>query len=138
MDQSRTIQIEHFETVVQLDDVIGQAQAVSSNLGDQRRIFENIGNKLVSVSSKFPLVNGVLNSIRRKKSRVSIQSMQVLPCLISWLDRYEHSFSSTPSLSIFHSHMAMRCLIYTEAYLFNFNAPVLVEGGIAIALSRDF
>lgn len=57
---------------MQLDDVIGQAQAVSSNLGEQRQLFENIGNKLVSVSSKFPVVNGVMNAIRRKKNRASL------------------------------------------------------------------
>lgn len=55
---------------LQLDDVIGQAQAVSTNLGEQRRIFENIGSKLVNVSSKFPVVNGVMNAIRRKKNKV--------------------------------------------------------------------
>lgn len=55
---------------MQLDDVIGQAQAVTSSLGEQRRIFENIGGKLVSVSAKFPMVNGVMNAIRRKKNKV--------------------------------------------------------------------
>jgi Golgi SNAP receptor complex protein 1 len=55
---------------LQLDDVIGQAQAVSSSLGEQRSIFSNIGNKLVGVSSKFPMVNGVMNAIRRKKNKV--------------------------------------------------------------------
>jgi len=58
-------------TSVQLDDVIGQAQAVSSSLGEQRGLFDNIGTKLAGVSGKFPVVNGVLNSIRRKKNKVT-------------------------------------------------------------------
>lgn len=55
---------------VQLDAVLGQASAVSGNLGDQRRLFEGTGNKLMTLTAKFPLVNNVLNSIRRKKSKV--------------------------------------------------------------------
>jgi len=55
-----------------LDDVIGQAQAVSSSLGEQRGLFDNIGTKLAGVSGKFPVVNGVLNSIRRKKNKDSL------------------------------------------------------------------
>ena len=55
---------------LQLDDVIGQAQAVSTSAGEQGRIFDNIGSKLVSVSSKFPMVNGIMNGIRRKKNKV--------------------------------------------------------------------
>ena len=55
---------------MQLDDVIGQAQAVSTSVGEQGRIFDNIGSKLVSVSSKFPMVNGIMNGIRRKKNKV--------------------------------------------------------------------
>lgn len=58
---------------VQLDDVMGTAEAVTGSLGEQRRIFDNIGGKLISVSSKFPLVNGVMNAIRRKKSKVSVR-----------------------------------------------------------------
>ena len=50
--------------------MIGQAQAVSSSLGEQRGLFDNIGTKLAGVSGKFPVVNGVLNSIRRKKNKV--------------------------------------------------------------------
>ena len=56
--------------MVQLDAVLGQASAVSSNLGEQRRLFENTGSKLMTLTAKFPLVNSVLNSIRKKKSKV--------------------------------------------------------------------
>ena len=57
---------------LQLDDVIGQANSVSSNLAQQRGLFENIGSKIVNVSSKFPAVNSVMNAIKRKKNKVCI------------------------------------------------------------------
>lgn len=59
-----------------MDDVLSQAQAVSTNLVDQRRLFENIGDKMVTIGSKFPAVNGLLNAIRRKKNKVRIELSQ--------------------------------------------------------------
>ena len=56
--------------MLQLDDVLGQAQAVAGGLGEQRHLFDNVGAKLEGVATRFPLVNGLLNSIRRKKSKV--------------------------------------------------------------------
>ncbi len=53
-----------------MEDVLGQAQAVSSNLGEQRRIFDNMGLKLENVTSRFPMVGSLLTAIRRKKSKV--------------------------------------------------------------------
>lgn len=55
---------------VQMDDAMGQAQAVASSLADQRQTFDNIGGKLMTIGNKFPIVNGLLNMIRRKKNRV--------------------------------------------------------------------
>lgn len=52
-----------------MDDVMGQAQAVARNLTEQRQLFSNIGDKLLSVAAKYPAVNGLLNAIRRKKSK---------------------------------------------------------------------
>lgn len=52
--------------------MINQAQAVSSNLGQQGRIFDNVGLKLENVAAKFPLVSGLLTAIRRKKNKVSL------------------------------------------------------------------
>ena len=49
---------------------MGTAQAVASSLADQRQTFDNIGGKLMTIGSKFPIVNGLLNAIRRKKNRV--------------------------------------------------------------------
>ncbi|GIL67626.1 hypothetical protein Vafri_20975 [Volvox africanus] len=52
-----------------VDDLLSQASNVSGNLMQQRRMFEGIGDKLVAVGSRFPVVNGLLNAIRRKKSK---------------------------------------------------------------------
>lgn len=62
-----------------MEDVIEQADAVSRNLKDQRRVFETIGDKLMSIGSKFPVVNGLLKAIGRKKSRDTI----ILACVIA-------------------------------------------------------
>jgi Golgi SNAP receptor complex protein 1 len=61
---------------MQMDDAMGQAQAVASSLADQRQMFDNIGSKLMTIGNKFPIVNGLLNAIRRKKNRV--QSMTTI------------------------------------------------------------
>ena len=54
----------------QIDDVLGQAHAVTGNLKDQRGILDNVGSKLENVAARFPMVTGLLNAIRRKKNRV--------------------------------------------------------------------
>ncbi|KAK3238543.1 hypothetical protein CYMTET_51458 [Cymbomonas tetramitiformis] len=55
-----------------LDDVIGQAQATMSNLTSQRSIFEDMGTRLNQVGTKFPVIGGILNAIKRKKSQDTI------------------------------------------------------------------
>jgi golgi SNAP receptor complex member 1 len=55
-----------------LDDALSQATALGSNLRDQRSLLDNIGNKMMTVGSKFPVVNGLMNAIRRRKSRDTI------------------------------------------------------------------
>lgn len=75
-----------------LDDVIGQADAVRSNLLDQRRVVDGIGDKLYNLGSKFPVVNGLLNAIRRKKNRDSIVLGSVISAcclflLIYWVNK---------------------------------------------------
>ncbi|MEW5297260.1 MAG: hypothetical protein WDW36_000483 [Sanguina aurantia] len=52
-----------------VDEILAQAHTVSSNLLDQRRIFGNITDRLLTLGSRFPVVNGLLNAIRRKKSK---------------------------------------------------------------------
>ena len=49
---------------------MGQAQEVAFNLREQRQLFSNIGDKLLSVAAKYPAVSGLLNAIRRKRSKV--------------------------------------------------------------------
>lgn len=55
----------------QVDDMLAQAQSVSRSLLEQRRIFSNVQDKLVTVGERFPVINGLLNAVRRKKSKVS-------------------------------------------------------------------
>lgn len=56
--------------LVQVDDMLAQAQSVSRSLLEQRRIFTNVQDKLGVIGEKFPAISGLLNAIRRKKSRV--------------------------------------------------------------------
>lgn len=49
---------------------MGTAQGVSANLGQQRQVFEGISGKMVTLGARFPIVNSLLNAIRRKKSKV--------------------------------------------------------------------
>ena len=49
---------------------MGTANAVAGNVKEQSNLFENIGDKVVTLGSKFPAVNAVLNAVRRKKSKV--------------------------------------------------------------------
>lgn len=71
---------------MQLDDVMGTATAVAGRVGEQSRIFENIGNKVLAVGAKFPAINGIINAVRRKKSKVYFAMMRLhslCQCLIS-------------------------------------------------------
>jgi len=52
-----------------VDDMLAQAQSVSKGLLEQRRGFESVQDKLATVGERFPVVNGLLNAIRRKKSK---------------------------------------------------------------------
>ena len=62
---------------MQLDEVMGTATAVAGRVGEQSRIFENIGNKVLAVGAKFPAINGVINAVRRKKSKVGSVIMRL-------------------------------------------------------------
>lgn len=52
-----------------LDEVMGTAQSVGAGLGQQRTVFEGIGGKMSSLGAKFPVVNTLLNAVRRRKNR---------------------------------------------------------------------
>ena len=55
-----------------MDEVMAQAGHVATSLRDQGGLFDNIGNKLASAGAKFPVINGLMNMIRRRKSRDTI------------------------------------------------------------------
>lgn len=47
-----------------MDHVLGQAAMVAGSLGEQRRLFESMNSKVLTVGSQFPLLNGILGRIR--------------------------------------------------------------------------
>lgn len=76
-----------------LDDVMGSATAVAGRVGEQSRIFENIGNKVLAVGAKFPAINGIINAVRRKKSKdtiilASVISLCTVFILIYWISKH--------------------------------------------------
>ncbi len=52
-----------------IDNVVQQAYNVASGLGRQRDIFVGVDGRLGQLGSKFPVMNSMLNAIRRKKNR---------------------------------------------------------------------
>jgi hypothetical protein len=70
--------------VFQVDDMLAQAQSVSRSLLEQRRIFSNVQDKLVTVGERFPVINGLLNAVRRKKSKV--RELSDVLWLLLWRD----------------------------------------------------
>eukprot|EP00899_Mesostigma_viride_P016697 jgi/Mesvir1/25028/Mv16968-RA.1 len=79
-------------STAQLDDVLGQAQQTISILAQQRSLFTDIGAKINAVGAKFPLVNSVMNQIKRKKSKDTIILASVIAgctlfTLIYWLSK---------------------------------------------------
>jgi Golgi SNAP receptor complex protein 1 len=55
-----------------VDEMLAQAGAVSRGLADQRRAFESVGDRLAQMGERFPAVHGLLNAVRRKKSRDTV------------------------------------------------------------------
>lgn len=75
-----------------LDDVMGMAQGVATGLGQQRALFTGIGGKLAGVGSRFPVVNSLLNAIRRRKNRdnvilAGVVALCTLLLLIYWVNK---------------------------------------------------
>eukprot|EP01024_Parvocaulis_polyphysoides_P040539 TRINITY_DN36910_c0_g2_i1.p1 TRINITY_DN36910_c0_g2~~TRINITY_DN36910_c0_g2_i1.p1 ORF type:complete len:205 (+),score=39.55 TRINITY_DN36910_c0_g2_i1:164-778(+) len=76
-----------------IDSVIGQAGEVSNQLNSQKQIFDGIGDKLSGLSRRFPIVNGLMNQIKRKRSRDTIiLSLVIAVCIvvliIYWLSKW--------------------------------------------------
>jgi golgi SNAP receptor complex member 1 len=67
-----------------IDGVLAQAGVLGSNLHEQRGLFDSIGTKLMTLGSRFPVINGLMNAIRRRKSwdTVVVTSLVVICSLI--------------------------------------------------------
>jgi Golgi SNAP receptor complex protein 1 len=52
-----------------MDEVMGTAQGVASNLAAQRTLFDSIEGRVSAVAARFPVVNSLLNAVRRRKNR---------------------------------------------------------------------
>ncbi|CAI0393744.1 unnamed protein product [Linum tenue] len=77
---------------MQIDDVISQAQATRAVLGTQRSMFGDVQGKVKLLSDKFPIIRGLLGSIRRRRSRDTlILSAVIAACtlflIIYWLSK---------------------------------------------------
>ncbi|GFY81145.1 golgi snare 12 [Actinidia rufa] len=79
-------------SISHIDDVISQAQSTRAALGSQRALFGDVQGKVKLLSDKFPIIRGLLGSIRRKKSRDTlILSAVIAACtlflIIYWLSK---------------------------------------------------
>ncbi|KAK4755568.1 hypothetical protein SAY87_009325 [Trapa incisa] len=79
-------------SISHIDDVISQAQTTKAALGSQRALFGDVQGKVKLLSEKFPLIRGVLGSIRRRRSRDTlILSAVIAGCtlflIIYWLSK---------------------------------------------------
>lgn len=50
----------HFVTIIQIDEVIGQAQATRSALGSQRVLFGDVQGKVKHLGDRFPEIRGLI------------------------------------------------------------------------------
>ncbi|KAG5251431.1 Golgi SNAP receptor complex member [Salix suchowensis] len=79
-------------SIAHIDDVINQAQTTRAVLGSQRTIFGDVQGKVKLLSDKFPIIRGLLGSIRRRRSRDTlILSAVIAACtlflIIYWLSK---------------------------------------------------
>nr|KJB41084.1 hypothetical protein B456_007G089800 [Gossypium raimondii] len=78
--------------IAHIDDVINQAQTTRAVLGSQRALFGDVQGKVKVLSDKFPVIRGLLGSIRRRRSRDTlILSAVIAGCtlflIIYWLSK---------------------------------------------------
>ncbi|GER46458.1 Golgi SNAP receptor complex member 1 [Striga asiatica] len=79
-------------SISHVDEVINQAQATRAALGSQRAMFGDVQGKVKLLGDKFPIIRGLLGSIRRKRSRDTlILSAVIAACtlflIIYWLSK---------------------------------------------------
>lgn len=73
-----------------IEDVVGNAQGIASNLVQQRQLFDSIDSRVASIGARFPVVNSLLNAIRRRKNRdnmvvAGVMAICLLLILIYWV-----------------------------------------------------
>lgn len=76
----------------EIDNVVAQAYGVASSLGQQRQMFDGIDARLAMIGAKFPVMNSVMNAIRRKKNRdtmilTGVGSLLFLCMLLYWMNK---------------------------------------------------
>ncbi|KAL3616527.1 Golgi SNAP receptor complex member 1-2 [Castilleja foliolosa] len=79
-------------SISHIDDVISQAQATRSVLGSQRALFGDVQGKVKQLGEKFPVIRGLIGSIKRKRSKDTlILSAVIAACtlflIIYWLSK---------------------------------------------------
>ncbi|KAJ8573325.1 hypothetical protein K7X08_009836 [Anisodus acutangulus] len=79
-------------SISHIDDVISQAQTTRAALGSQRTLFGDVQGKVKQLGDKFPVIRGLIGSIKRKKSRDTlILSAVIAACtlflIIYWLSK---------------------------------------------------
>ncbi|XP_072966296.1 Golgi SNAP receptor complex member 1-2 [Typha angustifolia] len=79
-------------SITQIDEVIGQAQATRSVLGTQRSLFGDVQGKVKQLGDKFPIIRGLLGSIRRKRSKDTLILAAVIAActlflIVYWLSK---------------------------------------------------
>ncbi|XP_010544627.1 PREDICTED: Golgi SNAP receptor complex member 1-2-like isoform X2 [Tarenaya hassleriana] len=79
-------------SISHIDEVINQAQAARAVLGSQRSMFADVQGKVKLLGDKFPVIRGLLGSIRRRRSRDTIiLSAVIAACtlflIIYWLSK---------------------------------------------------
>lgn len=79
-------------STINIDNVIGQAQASLTTLQGQRDMFEGMGSKLSQLGAKYPAINNLMTAIRRKRSKDTIVLSAVIAgctlfLLVYWLTK---------------------------------------------------
>ncbi|XP_049360136.1 Golgi SNAP receptor complex member 1-2 [Solanum verrucosum] len=78
-------------SISHIDDVINQAQTTRAALGSQRALFGDVQGKVKQLGDKFPVIRGLIGSIRRKKSRDTLILSAVIAACTLFLIIYRLS-----------------------------------------------
>ena len=65
------------------DEIIDMAMVTKENLGSQRRLFNNISGRVISLTNRFPVINSLVQKINvRKRRDTIILGFVISVCLI--------------------------------------------------------